>query len=111
MYLIDMRNKKVYELYDDPEADYIKDDFRNDCNSGLLYGEEPVECMIDTYAQYWFDYLYQVIFHDIISLEMENGLRWLKCSICKYFKEHSVNIESVKYIDYTSHVKYTQGGK
>lgn len=109
MYLIDMRNKKVYELYNDPEAEYIKDDFRNDCNAGLLYGEESVECMIDSYSQYWFDYLHGVIKWSIVSLEMENELKWLKCSICKYFKEHDVNIESVKYIDYTSHVKYTQG--
>ena len=109
MYLIDMRSKKVYELYDDPEAEFIRNDFENDCNAGLLYGEEPVECMIESYSQYWLDYLHGVIKWDIASLKMENELKWLRCSMCKYFKEHDVDIKSVKYNNYSSHVKYTQG--
>ena len=90
MYYIDMMNKKVYECQYDCEAEYIKDDFENDCNSWLLYGEDPKYMMLSTYAQYWDDYLYQVIKHEIITLEMENELRWLRCAICKYFKQNNV---------------------
>lgn len=106
MYYIDMGNKKVYECQYDCEAEYIKDDFENDCNSWLLYGEDPKYMMLSTYAQYWDDYLYQVIKHEIITLEMENELRWLRCAICKYFKQNNVKVKDVKMINYTVYVDF-----
>lgn len=106
MYYIDMRNKKVYELYNDPEAEYVKEDFRNDCNAGLLYGEDPENCMISSLVQYWYDYLFTVIVHDMISLEMESALRWLQCAICKYFKQNNVEVKDVKYVNYTVYVDF-----
>lgn len=106
MYYIDMGNKKIYECQYDCEAEYIKDDFENDCNSWLLYGEDPKYMMLSTYAQYWDDYLYQVIKHEIITLEMENELRWLRCAICKYFKQNNVEVKDVKMINYTVYVDF-----
>ena len=106
MYYIDMRNKKVYELYNDPEAEYVKEDFRNDCDAGLLYGEDPEDCMISSLVQYWYDYLYTVIMHDMISLEMESKLRWLRCAICKYFKQNNIEVKNVKYVNYTVYVDF-----
>ena len=106
MYYIDMRNKKVYELYNDPEAEYVKEDFRNDCDAGLLYGEDPEKCMINSYVQYWYDYLFTVIVHDMISLEMESELRWLRCAICKYFKQNNIEVKNVKYVNYTVYVDF-----
>lgn len=106
MYYIDMRNKKVYELYNDPEAEYVKEDFRNDCDAGLLYGEDPEDCMISSLVQYWYDYLYTVIVHDMISLEMESKLRWLRCAICKYFKQNNIEVKNVKYVNYTVYVDF-----
>lgn len=106
MYYIDMRNKKVYELYNDPEAEYVKEDFRNDCDAGLLYGEDPEDCMISSLVQYWYDYLYTVIVHDMISLEMESKLRWLRCAICKYFKQNNIEVKNVKYVNYTVYVNF-----
>lgn len=106
MYYIDMRNKKVYELYNDPEAEYVKEDFRNDCDAGLLYGEDPEDCMISSLVQYWYDYLFTVIVHDMISLEMESGLRWLRCAICKYFKQNNIEVKNVKYVNYTVYVDF-----
>lgn len=52
MYYIDMSNKKVYECQYDCEAEYVKDDFENDCNAWLLYGEDPKQCMLSSYSQY-----------------------------------------------------------
>lgn len=106
MYYIDMRNKKVYELYNDPEAEYVKEDFRNDCDAGLLYGEDPEVCMISSLVQYWYDYLHTVIVHDMISLEMESKLRWLRCAICKYFKQNNIEVKNVKYVKYTVYVDF-----
>lgn len=106
MYYIDMRNKKVYELYNDPEAEYVKEDFRNDCDAGLLYGEDPEDCMISSLVQYWYDYLHTVIVHDMISLEMESKLRWLQCAICKYFKQNNIEVKNVKYVNYTVYVDF-----
>lgn len=106
MYYIDMRNKKVYELYHDPEAEHVKGDFRNDCDAGLLYGEDPESCMISSLVQYWYDYLYTVIVHDMISLEMESELKWLRCAICKYFKQNKIEVKDVKYVDYTVYVNF-----
>lgn len=106
MYYIDMRNKKVYELYNDPEAEYVKEDFRNDCDAGLLYGEDPEDCMISSLVQYWYDYLHTVIVHDMISLEMESKLRWLRCAICKYFKQNNIEVKNVKYVNYTVYVDF-----
>lgn len=106
MYYIDMRNKKVYELYNDLEAEYVKEDFRNDCNAGLLYGEDPENCMISSLVQYWYDYLFTVIVHDMISLEMESALRWLQYAICKYFKQNNVEVKDVKYVNYTVYVDF-----
>lgn len=106
MYYIDMRNKKVYELYNDPEAEYVKEDFRNDCDAGLLYGEDPEDCMISSLVQYWYDYLFTVIVHDMISLKMESELRWLRCAICKYFKQNNIEVKNVKYVNYTVYVDF-----
>lgn len=106
MYYIDIGNKKVYEMYNDPEAEYVKEDFRNDCDAGLLYGEDPEKCMINGYVQYWYDYLYTVIVHDMISLEMESELRWLRCAICKYFKQNNIEVKNVKYVNYTVYVDF-----
>lgn len=106
MYYIDMRNKKVYELYNDPESEYVKEDFRNDCDAGLLYGENPEDCMISSLVQYWYDYLFTVIVHDMISLEMESELRWLRCEICKYFKQNNIEVKNVKYVNYTVYVDF-----
>lgn len=88
MYYIDMRNKKVYECYNDCEAKHIESDFNTDTRAHLLYGEEPLDCMKETYEAYWEDYLFTVLHCNIISLEMEDGLRWLRCKICQYKKEN-----------------------
>lgn len=106
MYYIDMGNKKVYECHYDCEAEYIKDDFENDCNAWMLYGEDPKYMMLSTYAQYWYDYLYIIMKHEIITLEMENELRWLRCAICKYFKENKIEVNDVKYVNYTVYVDF-----
>ena len=106
MYYIDMSNKKVYECEYDCEAEYVKDDFENDCNAWLLYGEDPKQCMLSSYSQYWYDYLHSVIRHGIISLEMENELRWLRCAICKYFKQNNIEVKDIKYVNYTVYVDF-----
>ena len=62
--------------------------------------------MISSLVQYWYDYLYTVIMHDMISLEMESKLRWLRCAICKYFKQNNIEVKNVKYVNYTVYVDF-----